>query len=135
VGRVLRNVAVGFSDLARRGRFGRVMAVSLLSQGSGVAAFIVVCSAMGAADPLLAGAVLYAATTTATVVSLTPGGLGITELVAALAGSVIDVGGGFGILVVLIIRATGLVSVIALAGIGVVSGHRGDAINAPSDAP
>ena len=39
-----------------------------------------------------------------TVVSLTPGGLGITELTAALVGSVLDIGGGVAVLIALVSR-------------------------------
>jgi uncharacterized membrane protein YbhN (UPF0104 family) len=105
VRRLARHFSEAFVELARTpGRATRVLAVSLLTQTLGAATFVLIAGAIGVADPLRVGVVLYASITTVTVVSLTPGGLGITELTAALVGSVLDIGGGVAVLIALVSR-------------------------------
>lgn len=123
-----------FVELARTpGRLARVLAVSATTQLSGVAAFVVVCVALGVPDPLVAGAILYASTTIVTVVSLTPGGLGITELAAAAAGTALDLGAGVGVLVALVIRVTGILAVTLLAAAAMIAEQGSPEIIPPSD--
>ena len=121
-----------FVELARTpGRLLRVLAISSIAQLSGAVAYVLVCVALDVPDPLVAGVVLYASTTIVTVVSLTPGGIGITELAAAAAGVALDLGAGVGVLVALIIRITGTLSVTLLFGAAMLR----DGVDTRSDSP
>ena len=114
---VLARFGESFVELAHRPRQLRaVIGMSLLTQFSGAAAFVLVCTALDIENAFAVGAVIYSATTVIGVVSLTPAGIGITELAAGLAGGLLDIGAGVGVLVALVIRITGIVSVGLLAG-------------------
>ena len=122
----------GFSDLARgRGRLVRVLGVSVVTQLTGAVAYVLVAHALEIGDPIVAGVALYAGTTVATTVALTPGGLGIAELAAAAVGSAIDIGAGMGVLAALVIRLTGKVALAVLALVSTVASRRSRAV-APS---
>jgi glycosyltransferase involved in cell wall biosynthesis len=56
------------------------------------------------------------------VITLTPGSLGITELVSAAAGSALDVGAGIGVVVALIVRVVGAAAVGLVALVAAASG-------------
>lgn len=115
-GAVFESFGESFVELIHGdGRLRPVLAMSLLTQAAGVAAFVTVCAAIGLDSPFVVGAVLYAATTVMTVISLTPASIGIFELAAGLGGGLMDIGAPTGILVALVIRVTGLVSVALLA--------------------
>ncbi len=106
-----------FVELAHRPKQLRaVVGMSLVTQVSGAAAFVVVCSALGIEDAFAVGAMIYSATAITSVVSLTPAGIGVTELAAGLAGGLLDIGAALGVLVALVIRVTGFVAVSVLAG-------------------
>jgi uncharacterized protein (TIRG00374 family) len=122
--RLARTFAAGFVDLADRHRFTRVLAVSLVSQLFGALVYVVVSEALGVSNPVVAGAALYAATSVATVVSLTPGGLGLTELAAGLSAYLIDLGPGVGVLVALVARVIGILAVLLLAGVSASASRR-----------
>lgn len=131
--RALAGFAESFVELGRTpGRLRSVLAVSLVTQAAGATAFIAVCSGLAVPDPVVTGVVLYAATTVITVISLTPGGIGVTELAAGMAGGLLDAGAAVGVLVALVIRVTGLTSVGVLAG---VSSWLEDAPTAPTGDP
>jgi uncharacterized membrane protein YbhN (UPF0104 family) len=121
---MLSRAGEAFVELASTpGRLLRVLSVSLITQLAGLAGFLIVCSAMEVERPLLVAAVLYTSATIVTVVSLTPGGLGITELAAAVAGGSIGVGAGLGVAVALVIRATGIAAVAGFALVTAVGGR------------
>lgn len=111
----LAHFGESFAELAR-GKDGLAVAgTSIVSQLAGAAAYVAACAAIGVDDPFLVGVVLYSGTTIATVVSLTPGGIGITELAAGVAAVVVNVSAGVGVLAALIVRATGLAALVLLA--------------------
>jgi uncharacterized membrane protein YbhN (UPF0104 family) len=121
-----------FVEMARtRGRFSKVLGTSVVTQLSGAAAYVVVAFALGIDDAVVAGAALYAGTTVATTVALTPGGIGIAELAAAAVGSAIDIGAGVGVLAALVIRLTGKVALALLALVSTVAARR-RSVNVPS---
>lgn len=124
VRRVAHSFAAGFVDLAHRRRFTRVLAISLLSQLFGALVYVVASDALGVRNPIVAGAALYAGTSVATVVSLTPGGLGLTELAAGLSAYFIDLGPGVGVLVALVARVIGILAVLLLAGTAALASRR-----------
>jgi uncharacterized membrane protein YbhN (UPF0104 family) len=116
--RVAAGLGESFVELASTpGRLARVLAVSVVTQLSGVVGFVLVSHALGLESPVLVGAVLYTSATIVTVVSLTPGGLGITELAAAIAAGALGVGAGTGVAVALVIRVTGTVALAVLAAV------------------
>lgn len=118
---IVANFGEAFRDLAAgKGWLWRVLGVSVISQLAGLTAYVLVVDALGATDPIVVGAVIYTGTTIATVVSLTPGGLGITELTAGVAGVAVDFGAGPAVLAAFLIRATGVTAVAALALISTV---------------
>jgi len=117
---IVRNFGEAFRELgAKGGRLGPVLGVSIVSQLAGLTAYVLAVAALGADRPVVVGSVIYTATTIATVVSLSPGGLGITELTAGLAGAALDFGSGSAVLAAFIIRVTGIASV---AGLALISG-------------
>lgn len=135
VRRVARTFAAGFVDLAQRHRFTRVLAISVLSQLFGALVYVVASDALGVSNPIVAGAALYAGTSVATVVSLTPGGLGLTELAAGLSAYFIDLGPGVGVLVALVARVIGILAVLLLAGVAALASRRESDLRRRGPAP
>lgn len=130
--RALRGMGESFVELAHTpGRLARVLAVSVSTQASGAAAYVLVCAALGLDQPLVAGVALYAGTTVATTAALTPGGFGIAELAAAAIGSAIDIGAAVGVLCALVIRLTGKLALGALALVSTLAAGR-RAVRPPS---
>lgn len=122
---VAAGLGESFVELASvPGRLVRVLAVSVVTQLAGVVGFVLVSHALGLESPVLVGAVLYTSATIVTVVSLTPGGLGITELAAAIAAGALGVGAGTGVAVALIIRVTGTVALALFATVATVADRR-----------
>lgn len=113
---IVGNFGEAFRELgAGRERLVPVVGVSIVSQLAGLIAYVIVVGALGAENAIVVGSVVYTGTTIATVVSLSPGGLGITELTAGVAGAAVDFGAAAAVLAAFIIRATGLVAVGGLA--------------------
>jgi uncharacterized membrane protein YbhN (UPF0104 family) len=123
-GRLARRFAEGFLNLADRRRFVQVLGWSLLSQVCGAVVLVVVCVAFDVPNPIVVGAALYAGASVASVVSLTPGGLGLTELAAGLAAYLVDLGAGVGVLIALVARVTGTLAVMVVAGVATLVARR-----------
>lgn len=115
VSRLGRSFAEAFVELARTpGRLTRVVVVSGVTQVAGAASFVLLTAGLGVPEALKVGVALYASVTIVTVVSLTPGGLGIAELAAGLAGSALDIGAGVAILITLASRFTSMIALLGL---------------------
>lgn len=131
--RLAQGVLDGSTDLRRRRRLTLMLVMSMVSQVLGLVTYGAVCVILGVEDPWLVAAVLFAALTVASTVSLTPGGLGISEAVAGLTGSLLGLGAGVGVLISLVMRITGTVIVAGFALAAAVAGARRSVISVPSD--
>ena len=131
--RLAQGVLDGSTDLRRRRRLALMLFMSILSQVVGLVTYGAVCLALDVEDPWLTAAVLFAALTVASTVSLTPGGLGISEAIAGLTGSLLGLGAGVGVVIALVMRITGTLVVAALAVAAAIAGARRPAITSPSD--
>ena len=111
--RIAAEFARGLGELSRRHVFLRVLGVSALSEVTGAIVLILAAAALGVPDAVLVGTAVFAGSSVAATVSLTPGGIGLAELAAALSAVLIDVGAATGVLIAIIGR---LASVGALIG-------------------
>ena len=131
--RLAAGMLEGSADLRHGNRLILMLGASLVSQVLGLITYVAVCTALGVDRPELTAAVLFAALTVASTVSLTPGGLGISEAIAGLAGGLLGIGAGVGVVIALVMRITGTVIVGTLAAVSALLGGNRP-VSVPTDA-
>ncbi len=100
---------------AQPARARHLILLTLVAQATALAAAVLVMRALGVPEPIVAGSVVFVALTVSTVVSLSPGGLGIAELAGAVSVMSVSLNAGLGVAAALVIRVSGTVALIVLA--------------------
>lgn len=120
-GRILRFVQSALEGLAviRRDRtlLGKLVALTLWNVSLGAALYFAVFRVIGAPIPLALALLLHLLTSYTVLINLTPGNLGVQEIVTGVAASVLGAGAETGLLAALIVRAVTTLCAFALGPI------------------